>query len=104
MKKGMPSQDVKPSDADFEKAKKLIEEGYEQVSASYRCLKKVPAGMTAYEALKEINPRAAKMVDERRESWAKSLLLRCTSEYEDEVEVTPEVFRAFKILNGPVCP
>ena len=84
-----------------EEAQALIARGYMQVSSKNRTLARLPPGKTALEALAEVDPQAAKDIRERMEDQARSRYLRMYAA--DCVEVTDDVFRAFKRESGRVA-
>ena len=81
---------------------KLINEGYVQTSHRYRSVARLPEGKTAIQALTEADPVMGQDLMRRLEQWARSIYLR-GSYPKDCLELTPDEFKEFKKLNGPVA-
>ncbi len=81
---------------------KLIDEGYVQTSHRYRSVARLPEGKTAIQALTEADPIAGKDLMQQLERWALSRYLRGPYS-KNRLELTPEEFKEFKKLNGPVA-
>jgi len=73
----------------------VIAGGFKQVSRKYRMLARVPTGKTPIEALREVDPRAAKRLEERLHDWATNEYIRCHAEGENKVELSVEEFKEY---------
>lgn len=83
-----------------EKAKKLVEDGYEQISRKYRTLARLPEGMTGIEALRSADPFLAQRFLDNAERAAKEQYMRVYSKAEDRAELTVEEFNAYLKATG----
>lgn len=95
-----------PTPEETTEAQRLIDARYEQTSARYRSLCRIPEGCTPLEALQMVAPEAADDLKKRLQQWAKSSYMRVHSRYtrpQDHIEVSIGVFKAFKKLNGGVA-
>lgn len=97
----MTEQPTPPfTDADLAEAQRLIREGFKQTSGRRRILSRVPRGMTPLEALQEADkPRAQELKDALRDA-AESEMMRVYAKREDQVILTPAVWRAFRAAGG----
>lgn len=73
----------------------IIAGGFKQVSRKYRTLARVPAGKAPLDALREVNPQAAKRLEERIADWATDEYIRCHAEGENKVELSVEEFKEY---------
>lgn len=89
-----------PTPGDFAVARDLAAEGWHQVSSNYRLIARLPEGMTGLEALETIDPNLAQDIREQAEAHAMRHFLRMYAEHK---ELTPEQFRAFKLIHGKVA-
>lgn len=89
-----------PNEADLAEAKRLIDAGYKSTSNKYRCLSRLPEGMTGMQALEAYAPDTHRRLLQDIERMAQCDYRRMCAREEDRTEVTPAVFRAFKKLGG----
>jgi hypothetical protein len=85
-----------------ERARELIDAGYMSTSNKFRTVNRVPAGMTALEALRIQGPAEAAQLERQIEQFARSILLR---RYNDDHEITLSAaqYQSFKRAGGPVA-
>jgi hypothetical protein len=86
---------------DRARAAELRAGGYQQLSRKYRLVARVPAGMTAMDALRKYDPAAAARYLQMAEQWAAEHYRRyLASKNGHEEKLTPGEFAAFREAGG----
>ena len=77
----------------IEEAKKLVSQGYRQISRKYRMVARVPFGMTGRQALDQVAPG---VYNSRMNEWhCADQYRRCYAKGDDVLELNYKVFREF---------